>query len=292
MTNSILAEKEITEIELNNNVPVEQTEEPPYKQKWVRLANSKVAKAYKNRPALDIPLARNKLINKAYAEMYLSDPATFKWAGLASFASRNVGEKMELLRNLSKASVGTLIASFGTALPLYLISSEIKYLYKAVSEGNKLIFTDMYWQHLAYRDAGLEELERIYLQGGLPEKAIKAWRLLDEGKKTGNQDMIWQANIDILQREQWDIVHPALYAGKRNEDLWELISTSHNLTGVLITSPVPGVEKRFKDCVPNANLAKLKDRWKWCTDFIMPDWKAFETKYPKKVELLLKKIAA
>jgi hypothetical protein len=257
---------------------------------WLTRAKQKIAPAYKIRSATKMPLVRNTLINQAYAEMYFSDPDTFKWAGLATFASHSIGLNMQTLRDVSMVSTSTMIMSLGTALPVWFLSSQVNNLFDGLAHGNKLIFADMYWQHLAYREAGIEELEKIYQQNDLPENIFRVWQMLDEGKKTQNQDLIWQANIDLLEREQKDIIQPALYDAEDSALIWKLISGTHNTLGLLVYSPVPEETRLFRDVVPNGNLASSKDRWEWCTEGIMPAWKAYETKNQNKVKALLKSI--
>src|SRR5690348_4535691 len=78
------------------------------KDKWVQMALEKIAEADEIRPMTKASRIRNKLINRAYAEMYLSDPVAFKWAGLAAFASRSAGSKLGLLRDGSCLGVPAL----------------------------------------------------------------------------------------------------------------------------------------------------------------------------------------
>jgi len=262
------------------------------KSKWLKLAKSKIAKAYKIRSVEKMYLVRNKLINRAYAEMYFSDPDTFKWSGLAVFASHSIGKKLELLQSVSRISLSTLLLSFGTALPMWLASSQLKYLHKVVAQGNLDIYMDIFWVHLAYREGGIEELEKIYQQGDLPLQVFRGWQKLDEGKKTQNQDLIWEANVDLLRHEQEDIIQPVLYDGKQNELLWETISITHGIFGTLVASPVPEETRSFRDCMPGANLAIFEDRWQWCTEDIMPRWRVYQTKYPQKVVAKIKSLIA
>jgi hypothetical protein len=272
--------------------PADLKAEDRLKLKWLKLARNKIAPAYKVRSATKMPLVRNRLINQAYAEMYFSDPGTFKWAGLAAFASHSIGSNMETLLDVSFFSTATLWMSFGTAWPILPLSSEVKKLFQGLADGNKLIFADMYWQHLAYRESGIEELERIYLQGDLDGKVFRAWQMLDKGKKTNNQELIWQANIDLLEREQKVIIQAALYDVPGNQMIWKLISFTHSTLRILVYSPVPEETELFQDCVPGGNLANVKDRWEWCIKGIMPAWRAYETNNQKKVKALLKSITA
>jgi hypothetical protein len=282
----------ILQVEVAVPQPQSALDAPKLKTKWEKIAYSKIAPAYKITSKVKMPLVRNKLINRAYVELYESDPATFKWAGLAVFASHSIGVKLELLRTVSIASKAALVASFGTALSAWYLNSQLDYLYKAVSLGNKMIFTDIYWQHLAYRDGGIEELERIHQQGDLSTDLLRAWQLLDQGKKAQDEEIIWKANIDLLYHEQHNVVHPILYGGEKNTALWKKISKADDILDALMTSPVPFETKLFRDCVPNGNLANFTERWKWCTESIMPRWREFETSEPQTVKLLHKKIVS
>jgi hypothetical protein len=280
------------EPDVEKTLTEENQENTRYKTKWSQMAWSKIERAYKVKNKELMPLVRNRLINRAYAEIYLKDREAFKWAGLAVFASHLIGDRMRLLRELSGYSTATLFASFGTALPVWLAKGEVNYLYKAVALGNLKIYMDIYWQHLAYHYGGIEEIKRCHSQGDITDKVLAAWVLLDEGKKTGNKEQIQKANVDILEYEQKVVVQPLLYAGDRNQRLWELATITHKLSGILLTSPVPGEKRGFRDCVPNGNIGNSVDRWKWCTEHIMPNWYVYESKYPKRVEILLRKVTA
>ncbi len=89
----------------------------PRKAVWVQAAWEQIAPAYAG-PAHQIPFRRNKLINRAYAEMYQSDPVVLKWAGMAAFASHSAGSKMGLLRLGCQSDKAAKMLSGGVAMIL------------------------------------------------------------------------------------------------------------------------------------------------------------------------------
>lgn len=258
-----------------------------YKDKWVEKAQEKIAEAYKVRPAIKVPMVRNRLINRAYAEMYLSDPVAFKWAGIAALASQSIGDKLSLLRDGSFLHTPTDGLSAAISFGLWFAAASCDYIYLQAGEGNKAIYEDIYWQHLAYREGGIAELERICEQGDLPQNILEAWQMIDRGKRSGEEELIWQGNGILFEYEQKQVIQPILYDGKINKPLWKAISVANKVLGVLVTSPVPAEGPDFREHVPDGNLAEYSDRWKWCIEGIFPVWKDFETNHREELRTLL-----
>lgn len=261
---------------------------PVHKNKWTALAQENMAGVEAASQPGALALNRNKVINKAYAELYLANPEIFKWAGLAAFASASIGEKMELLAAGNLLRVPALVVSEKAANSLNLLSSGMDLAYNMIGRGNKAIYDDIYWQHLAYRDGGLAEMTALFEEGSLEPQLYLAWRMIDQGWQTGDEELIWCGNTLLLKYEQKEIIQPVLYDGMLNQQLWKLVSKLHETLGVLIASPVPEEQKSFRDCVPGGNLGNYEDRWKWCVEKIMPAWQSYETKQPSKVRELLR----
>ena len=260
---------------------------PLRKDKWTALAEERIRPAEEGSAPGKLALDRNKIINKAYAELYLENPEVFKWAGLAAFASASIGEKMELLAAGNLLRVPALVVSEKVANSLNLLSSTLDLTYNMIGRGNKAIYDDIYWQHLAYRDGGLTEMAALFEEGSLPPELYLAWRMIDQGWQTGDEEMIWGGNTLLLKYEQKEIIQPVLYDGMLNQPLWKAVSKLHDLLGVLIASPVPEELQSFRDCVPGGNLGNYEDRWKWCVEKIMPAWQSYEARQPWKVRELL-----
>jgi hypothetical protein len=259
-----------------------------HKAKWSRLAQEIMRPVEETASIGKLPLVRNKIINRAYAELYLENPEIFKWAGLAAFASASIGEKMELLAAGNLLRVPALALGEKTSASLNLLSGALDLTYNLIGRGNKAIFDDIYWQHLAYREGGLTEMTALFEEGSLPPELYLAWRMIDQGWQTGDEDLIWAGNTLLLKYEQKEIIQPVLYEGMLNQPLWKIVSKLHDMLGLLITSPVPEEIQSFRDCVPGGNLGRYQDRWKWCVEKIMPAWQSYETKQPFKVRQLLR----
>jgi hypothetical protein len=95
-------------------------------------------------------ILRNTRITAAYAEFASRDTKTafqFLWMGGASFASRDVGKAMreaqEKYKDAKRAGDTALMAFY---------NSQFDFL----AAGNKAVYEDLYWQHLAYEHGGIE----------------------------------------------------------------------------------------------------------------------------------------
>ena len=113
------------------------------------------------------PIERNKKITAAYAQMYLDNPNLFLWAGLAAFASNDVGYG---LRKAWRGSIAAALAFgvLGKGPALWCFGyPDPEEVYTMLAEGNKAVFDDLYWQHLAYKKGGLAEIEALHSKGQL-----------------------------------------------------------------------------------------------------------------------------
>lgn len=110
---------------------------------------------------------RNAVISAAYADLYLQD-RDFIWAGLAAYASKQVGCAMDhaqgamrqggelqraggaitVLGPPGSGAAGLAVAGYGTAADL-----AAGYTYEQLGEGNRALFLDIYPQHLFWQDA-------------------------------------------------------------------------------------------------------------------------------------------
>ncbi|MCQ8896465.1 hypothetical protein NQT62_08475 [Limnobacter humi] len=121
------------------------------------------------------PVARNQRINAAYAALWLSDPR-FEWAGLAAFASKQVGcgllhaaDNMNTLREGQHRATqaGRVLvqpsAQLGVAGVKGVLSAadvSVKYVYDTLALGNTTLFLDIYPLHMFYAKRGLAEMRK------------------------------------------------------------------------------------------------------------------------------------
>ncbi|WP_295990477.1 hypothetical protein, partial [Rugamonas sp.] len=124
------------------------------------------------------PRGRNRAINAAYARLWLFDPR-FQWAGLAAFASKQVGcgllhaaatirqiqHGTAVLREIevdpiiwlaSPSVEATAIVADGT---LSVAQQQYRYVYEKLALGNTTLFLDVFPLHAFYKKRGLAELK-------------------------------------------------------------------------------------------------------------------------------------
>jgi hypothetical protein len=200
-------------------------------------------------------LKRNARITEAYAELYLRRPAIYKWAGMAALTSSTVGRGMYLMLALDATRLGCLIG---------LIGREAATVFEQLCLGNWLVFADIYWQHLAYEQAGIEELAGLAAAGQLDEHVFRAWQQIDQGRQAGQPALIWAGNIGLLKFEQERVLQPGVYAA--NQALWDIVAD-------WVPSPIPTLVETFRDFHADGNIGVFEERWRWIERRMLPRWK-------------------
>src|SRR5881296_2744912 len=128
------------------------------RREWEARASRRIELTDGNLDERAIVFKRNQAITAAYAEMYLRDPQIYKWAGMAALTSATVGRGMYIMRGLKQTRLGSMIGLFGR---------EVAETFDNLGVGNLAVFADIYWQHMAYEQGGIAELEGIFRSGGL-----------------------------------------------------------------------------------------------------------------------------
>ena len=227
----------------------------------------------------------NERITSAYAEMYLSDPDTFKWAGMAAFASSAVGHGMSLAHETFMAAAQSMgLAAFMLFWPGPNVSMiETRNL---LAQGNGLVYDDLYWQHLAYLKRGLPELHKLCQQGDLAGDLCEAWQKINNGKVYKNSELVWKGNLELLYYEQHHTLQRGVY--DPNRPLWNKIS---GFSLFPISSPIPGDPVMFNKFVVGGDLGAFDDRWKWISKSMLPAWKNLDSTSRCNVIMLMKTLA-
>jgi hypothetical protein len=116
-------------------------------------------------------------------------------------------ETRDLLRDLSEASEG-----------------ELAYFETTFLEMQRQIFFDQARMHEAYLSGGLEAINELAaasqdVPGMVPidDRTVQAWELIDEGIRSGNQDLVAEGNYLLLEREQRVIIDD-FYNDMRNHN--------------------------------------------------------------------------
>ncbi|MDP9315112.1 MAG: hypothetical protein M3R24_30320 [Chloroflexota bacterium] len=209
---------------------------------------------------------RNEYITAAYAEMYLRRPNVFTWAGMAALTSAAVGRGMYLMQLLRASRLGFLLGLF---------PNEVATVEQMLGVGNLAVFTDIYWQHMAYDAGGRAALQRIYEAGRLNQQAWEAWQQIDQGKRTNDQALIWAGNAGLLYFEQKEVLQPAVY--DQHLPIWQVVSA-------WINSPILGHYESITSFLQGANLGDFQTRWQWIEQSMLPRWKRLAQLRAERVE--------
>ena len=215
-------------------------------------------------------LKRNAQITEAYAELYLRRPSIYKWAGMAALTSATVGRGMYLMLALDATRLGCLVG---------LIGREAATVFEQLCLGNWLVFADIYWQHLAYEQAGIEELAALAAAGQLDQEVYEAWRQIDEGRRTEESTLIWAGNTGLLKFEQESVLQPGVYQG--NQAIWDILAD-------WVPSPIPTLVETFRDFHADGNIGVFEERWRWIERRMLPRWKRLSERQAERVDRRLR----
>jgi hypothetical protein len=170
---------------------------------------------------------RNKRINAAYARLWLADNR-FQWAGLAAFASKQVGCGLLHARQLSSKNRDELksavnwAGSSTEAAAMSAVPATIRngadYLHERLGFGNMHLFLDIYPLHRFYMERGPEEFDAYlarrqaiagrvawkaerYLKFGFPFKEIRqGFDRIGEGNWSESvKALAWHEQVNVLQ---------------------------------------------------------------------------------------------
>jgi hypothetical protein len=253
----------------NDSQPLAGTAQHGSRAHWEARARLRIGAAPGDPSDHSAIFRRNENINAAYAEMYLRNPAVYKWAGMAALTSACVGRGMYIMHYLKQTRLGSVVGLF---------RAEVARIFQMLGVGNAAVFADIYWQHLAYDQGGIAELSRIYHAGNLDRRTFRAWQKIDEGRRANNQALIWEGNAGLLYFEQKEVLQPSVYDG--HELLWKTVSG-------WITSPILGHHESFEAFSPEGNVGVFEDRWRWIEQSMLPRWQELSDRQPERVERTL-----
>jgi hypothetical protein len=254
-----------------SHVTTEQINQPSLRAQWEARALRRIEIDPTLPRGHESIIARNEQITTAYSEMYLRNPQVYLWAGMAALTSAEVGRGMYQMKLLRLSRMGWLIG---------LLNRDLDIIFEALGQGNMAVFEDIYWQHMAYELAGLAELERIYAAGDLAQSAIEGWRLIEHGRRTGDESLIWQGNLQLLYFEQREVLQPAVYESRPS--LWQQLSN-------WIESPLLGHYETFGAYAPAHNIGIFEQRWHWISTSLVPRWQRLVQEQPERVERSLQR---
>jgi len=189
--------------------------------------------------AVDDPIARNRRINAAYANLWLED-RRFQWAGLAAFASKQVGcgllNAAELIsqsnrqrnayqqweRNSSPLERLSPYTSPRMPMPDQAMGEGATKVYQMLAKGNMSLFLDVWPLHMFYKKFGLQRFKRCLSErkelrgsvarpieaavpfGAMQPRVVHAFEAIDAANTPGGVKF-------LAEHEQLNILQPAMY---------------------------------------------------------------------------------
>lgn len=217
----------------------------------------------------------SEVIEKVYAyygELYLQHPE-LQWAGMAnligpSFAAgfsdldqiRGVAQLLEFLPGVPGMSA--------LAADLDLRFYETTFL-----DMQKEIFFDQAMMHEAYLNGGMPAIRELRQAGLIDTPTEFAWSQIDEGKRSGDQELLAAGNVGLLRREQQDII---------DDDYQRMYD--HPVTGPAFTyvmtavgdPSIPGAQSYGEydpvsgTPLPAGNIAGFDQRWPYIVNDTLP----------------------
>jgi hypothetical protein len=180
---------------------------------------------------IEDPLLRNRRVSAAYASLWLRD-RRFQWAGLAAFASRQVGcgllhmaQTMQRLGDGIRAShtADSFEWLYKIMIPA-MVGTGAGYLRGQLSLGNLAVFLDVYPLHRFYARHGLERMretlaarqliaDRVHwpvpaqvLAFGKPfREIVEAFNLVEAGQLDASVlKLAWHEQVNVLQPILYD----------------------------------------------------------------------------------------
>jgi hypothetical protein len=240
---------------------------------------------------------RNMEISSRYAWMYQQQPARFKWAAMAAFASHKVRLALFPLR-LDTDGTGYVDIPHSLGRKRLLLTADAD----TIRATNNAIFDDIFWVHLAYvtADDGIERL-RVLLRAEPHYSSILAgFETIDQGShvltdetasleaRRAADDLIWQGTVQILEHEQRTLVQP-------NFDRLSFAFARLVSIGATTSFEVRGVRQEvayftsfYLDSltrgVPHAlrahtwpRITRLDDRWRWLETSVVPRFRKLDS---------------
>lgn len=233
---------------------------------------------------------RNGEISALYAALYLRRPGLFKWAGMAAFASHHVRLALwPLAANADADGAVDLPRALGKWQSLHMDDVDV------LRRTNNGIFRDVFWAHLAY-DGSAEGIDRLRRAiDGDPESAalLRPFEQLERGRLAldagdpGAEEIIWAANIEILEHEQRELVQPhfdqlscafarafsvGATLGFRVDGLLRSLGLFTTFYGHALTRRAG----HFVRAMRLPDVTRLDDRWAWIEAAVAPRFRRYE----------------
>lgn len=251
-------------------------------------------------------ILRNMAITSRYASWYLEKPELFKWAGMAAFASRQVGFALllfELMRipawKPEQAGAGGYALSALFRFPgafasfLHTVAAERLFLgdLDVIRQGNNGIYRDIAWAHAAYLHGGIAEVESGCAEDER-EFVLAGFSMIDEGLRILETDsasragrtLIREGNLLLLRHEQLHTLQPLFDtvspAGRVAVSFGCELDFSCGMPDNLHRKPsFPGFAGYPETLSGMRSITTAADRWAWIEREVLPAWEAADASF-------------
>lgn len=198
--------------------------------KYENEANALIA------PGDDDHRKRNKIISAAYADLYLGNP-DLQWAGLAAYASKQVGCAMDHALKIAPEPMHPPPYRGDEAM-----QAAARYTYDKLGEGNRALFLDIYPTHRFFQEHGFAKLAQC---GGerrppLPAQAVDGFRALDLYRRTGDKKYLRQHVASVAWHEQVNVLQRDIYNDPAMQGILRLNEVAPTSLGASPASVVMG----------------------------------------------------
>jgi hypothetical protein len=248
---------------------------------------------------------RNAAITATYASWYRRHPSLFKWAGVAAFASRQVGlalapfRSTEILDELKDELLERLGIERHDDLAL---SHELD----LIRQTNNLVFADIGWAHAAFIEGGgLAAVEAGLASQSRHGLMLEGFREIESGRvmlldpaadHTAAQNRIWRGNELLLQHEQSVTVQDQFAKFNRPFTILLDVVTSLDFgAGELLAAARTAAS--FAAFMAShgrlaADVTHMADRWYWVKNEVLPLWRLLDSSDPDLPQRVDRLIAA
>ncbi|MGK0391820.1 MAG: hypothetical protein ACI94Y_004587 [Maribacter sp.] len=242
-----------------------------------------------NLPPEEEVIKRNRTITTYYAQLYQNEPQLYKWAGMAAFASFHIGEKLQMW---DWKGSGIKSLSFTCRKKNRTLEDD----FQVIRIINNRIFTEIGGIHLTFGQMDFPSFKSLLLEQGRHQIILSAFEKLNhareqlkkEGYSAAINEMVWEANTEILWHEQSEVVQPlfdklsdlfsramtffASFDYKINHHQTSWITRSRFILFMLFNA----FSLLKKDgLIPE--VTNLEHRWYWISNDILKKWKIVES---------------
>lgn len=240
-------------------------------------------------PAPERYADRNRVITARYAGWYLEHPQIFKWAGMASFASRQVGLAIlaaELMTAPERSEADALLLSLHRFGADWLLLAD----FEEIRQGNNNIYRDIAWAHAAYIDGGMEELSACASETD-DAKLLAGFGLIDRGRELLRRDehdgegerLVWEGNLYLLRHEQIDVLQPVFDRLSPAGRIMASFGSELDFSGSLLPdsrcrASFSSFHGYFETLAGLKSVTNPTDRWQWVEKSVIPAWQSADRK--------------